>query len=171
MVSHDLERRGAQLLAACSRDVTAVISSILADSWSSVPGTTTASPVYMGSTGFHSAAERRAHRRAPLDVPALVDFATFWRRSRCRDVSEGGVSVELTEAETSTLVPLGKELDIYFELPVGIAIETRAQVVRRSGSELGLRFVGLDPEFENALAAYCRALGRAKKRSGIKTRR
>jgi hypothetical protein len=99
------------------------------------------------------ASERRLHGRTPLDVPALIDGMSFWRCTRVIDVSIGGVSLEI-EAP----LPLGHEIDVYFELPLGVAIETRAVVVRQHGPQVGLRFLALDERGRDALTTFCSEL-------------
>jgi hypothetical protein len=94
---------------------------------------------------------RRAHRRAALSAPVLIDSARSHHTGRCRDVSEGGLLVEL-----ETELPIGMPVDLYFELPTGIAIEAQGAVVTRSGkSVLGLRFDSLKAEDRLAVSAYC----------------
>jgi len=69
-------------------------------------------------------------------------------------VSVGGVAVAC-----ETPIPIGKVVEVYFELPNGIAIEATAEVVRSSGPMLGLRFKTLDRRAALALRAHCRATG------------
>jgi hypothetical protein len=97
-----------------------------------------------------SLGNRRAHRRAALTAPVLIDSARSHCTGHCRDVSEGGLLVEL-ESE----LPVGMPVDLYFELPTGVAIEARAEVTRSATSAIGLRFEALSPEDRKALAAYC----------------
>jgi hypothetical protein len=52
---------------------------------------------------------------------------------------------------------VGKTVEVYFELPSGVAVETRARVVRSRGEEVALRFLSLDRGTEIALRAHCRA--------------
>jgi hypothetical protein len=99
-------------------------------------------------------AERRAYQRVSLDVPALIDAIRSHHAGRCRDVSLGGVAVR-TDAELA----IGTELEVYFELPSGIAVETRATVVRCDAEEIALRFVELGAQTRVALRAYCRPSG------------
>jgi hypothetical protein len=96
--------------------------------------------------------DRREHFRAPLASPVLVDALSQWRRARCENVSVGGVAV----AGAGTL-PIGKTVEIYFELPSGVAVETHARVVRSQGEEVALCFLALDQDTELALRAHCRA--------------
>jgi hypothetical protein len=95
--------------------------------------------------------DRRSHCRAPLDVPALIDNLKAWRPARCRDVSVTGIGIDCAEC-----LSVGEQVDIYFELPNGFAIEARAQVVRASGRQMGLRFVALEPRARLAVRAHCR---------------
>jgi hypothetical protein len=95
--------------------------------------------------------DRRAHERAPLDAPVLLDNDKAWRPARVRDVSAGGLGLECTES-----LPLGDELEVYFELPSRAAVEARAVVVRCCSDRIGLRFVSLDRTSRLALLAHCR---------------
>jgi hypothetical protein len=108
---------------------------------------TTATPEPVG-------AERRAHRRAPLDVPAMLDASSAWRRARCRNVCAGGVALSVDQPFS-----IGSIVEVYFELPIGVSVETKAEVVRADGSELALRFVDLDRETSLAIRSYCRRSG------------
>jgi hypothetical protein len=94
--------------------------------------------------------DRRIHDRAPLSGPVLVDALCTWHRARCENVSPGGVAI----ACEGTL-PVGKTVEIYFELPSGLAIEARARVVRSTGANAALCFVDLDARSEVALRAHC----------------
>lgn len=102
----------------------------------------------MGTT---FAPDRRSYRRAPLDAPALVDAESSWQSARCRDVSLSGISVDSDQQ-----LPEGTVVQVYFELPSGVAVETHAVVVRADGDVLGLRFVDLDEESRLAVRAHCR---------------
>jgi PilZ domain len=101
-----------------------------------------------------SPAERRAYRRAPLEAPAMLDAASSWHAGRCQDVSAGGMAVH-TEVEFD----VGSIIEVYFELPSGVAIETRARVVYAGGGRLGLSFVELDSASALALRSFCRLSG------------
>lgn len=101
-------------------------------------------------TGTEALGNRRAHRRAALSAPVLIDSARSHHTGRCRDVSESGLLVEL-----ETELPIGMPVDLYFELPTGIAIEARAEVARSAQSVIGLRFEAPSSEVRAALAAYC----------------
>jgi len=100
--------------------------------------------------GPETLGNRRAHRRAALTAPVLIDSARSHHTGHCRDVSEGGLLVEL-----ETELPVGMPVDLYFELPTGIAIEARAAVARSGKSVLGLRFDSLSAEDRRAVSAYC----------------
>jgi hypothetical protein len=100
--------------------------------------------------GNQTLGNRRAHRRAALTAPVLVDSARAHHTGYCRDVSEGGLSIELQSE-----LPIGAAVDLYFELPTGIAIEARAEVARRSERTFGLRFQSLSAEDRRAVVAYC----------------
>jgi hypothetical protein len=94
--------------------------------------------------------DRREHQRAPLAAPVMVEAFSAWHRARSKDVSVGGVLVACGEP-----LPVGKSVEIYFELPSGVAIETQAIVVRAHNDAVAFRFERLDPETELALRAHC----------------
>ncbi|HVU03990.1 MAG TPA: PilZ domain-containing protein [Polyangiaceae bacterium] len=96
--------------------------------------------------------DRRTHSRAPLAAPVLVDGLSDWRRARLEDVSVGGIG--LSDAGPLTV---GKTVEVYFELPSGVAVEARARVVRTNDGRAGLCFLSLDHAAELALRAHCRA--------------
>jgi hypothetical protein len=91
------------------------------------------------------------HHRAPLQSPALIDALSDWQRARCKDVSVGGVALAC-----DCSLPVGKRVEVYFELPSGVAVETTACVVRCADQQLALRFVSLAQDAELALRAHCR---------------
>ena len=95
--------------------------------------------------------ERREHERTEFATPALLDAASSWHKAITENVSLGGLKVR-----TDATLLVGKELDVYFELPNGVAVETRARVVRADSGELGLAFVSLDGEAIGALRSLCR---------------
>jgi hypothetical protein len=94
---------------------------------------------------------RREYLRAALTKPVLVDAMNEWQQADCENVSAGGVAL-------SCRAPLavGKTVELYFELPCGVAIEARAEVIRSSGGHVALRFTELDRDLEIALRAHCR---------------
>ena len=94
--------------------------------------------------------DRRVHFRAPLGTPAMVDALAAYHRARCENVSVSGIAL-LCDAE----LPVGKTVELYFELPSGVAVETQARVVRSDRPSVGLQFVGLDAQSELALRAHC----------------
>ena len=98
-----------------------------------------------------SPGDRRAHRRALLEAPVMLDAASAYRSVRLRNVSAGGLAVTVEET-----LPVGTELEIYFELPIGVAVEARAVIVRSAGLEIALRFVELDKRTLIALRSFCR---------------
>ncbi len=98
--------------------------------------------------------DRRLYPRAALDAPALIDARHCWEKVRCQNVSAGGLAVQI---ERPLLA--GTRVDVYFELPTGVAIETEAEVVRAEGSEIALRFVAPAPSARDALAIYVRDPG------------
>jgi hypothetical protein len=98
-----------------------------------------------------SATDRRIHKRVTLEGPVLVDAFSAWERCRCENVSVGGVAVEC-----QCTLPVGKTVELYFELPSGVAVETQARVVRSTGEHAALEFMFLDHRAEIALRAHCR---------------
>lgn len=98
--------------------------------------------------------ERRAYRRAPLPQPVMVDAAALSQPAPAHDVSRGGLSLRADLG-----VDLGSIVEVYFELPIGYAVEARAEVVRRAEGVTGLKFVALTREDEVALRSYCRISG------------
>ena len=110
--------------------------------------------VTMAKYGWSIDGERRAHSRVPLRVPALLDSTAAYDSGRCVDVSAGGLCVIVHEKFEP-----GTRVDVYFELPTGIAIEAEAEVVRKEGRSVALRFVGLDAKTRSALIAFCELSG------------
>jgi hypothetical protein len=95
--------------------------------------------------------DRRVHRRASLDVPVLLDNRKSWHPGRCANVSVGGLAVDC-----EILLPVGEVLDLYFELPNGIAVDARAEVVRCDGKKLALRFTDMGRDAALGLRSHCR---------------
>jgi hypothetical protein len=95
--------------------------------------------------------DRRIHPRAELDAPVLIDAGHSWGKARCQNVSVGGLALQVERPLSA-----GTRVDLYFELPTGVAIETQAEVVRSDGDEIGLRFVGSGPNERAALSTYVR---------------
>lgn len=95
--------------------------------------------------------DRRAHRRASLNLPVLVETASRSGTARCIDVGGGGISLR-------TELPLAdkERVSVYFELPIGVAVETTAEVVRREGDVIALRFVDAPREAVIAVRSFCR---------------
>jgi hypothetical protein len=84
----------------------------------------------------------------------MVETETTSRPAGVLNVSGGGVAL-VTELDLS----VGEEVSIYFELPIGYAVETRARVVRRFARGVALRFLDLPKEAEVALRSFCRLSG------------
>jgi len=104
--------------------------------------------------GWSLDGDRRANSRVPLRAPVLVDSISVYQSCRCRDVSAGGASMVLERP-----LPVGTRVELYFELPTGVAIETEAEVVRADGCRVAVQFVGLDALSRRALIAYCEMSG------------
>lgn len=81
----------------------------------------------------------------------LLDCASSHRCARSANASAGGLLLTLDEP-----LAVGLELDVYFELPNRFAIETRAIVVRCSGSQVALAFTAMDAEMQLGLRSFCR---------------
>ena len=111
---------------------------------------TTESVVRPHASSMQEPADRRAHYRAPLSTPALVDALVDYHRARCENVSVTGVALACDAP-----LPVGKTVEIYFELPSGVAVETQARVVRAGPSVVALEFLSLNRESELALRAHC----------------
>jgi hypothetical protein len=108
--------------------------------------------------------ERRSHRRTQLDRPVLLETSTRTATVRSVDVSGGGIAVR-----TDLALQVNERAELYFELPIGYAVEARAEVVRRQGDLLVLRFVELAREAEIAVRAFCRISGMQSAVSGAAT--
>jgi hypothetical protein len=99
-------------------------------------------------------AERRAHRRAPLGRPVMLETESTSRPAAALNVSGGGIALS-TELDLA----VGEEVSIYFELPIGYAVEARARVMRRDARSVALKFLDLPKEAEVALRSFCRLSG------------
>jgi hypothetical protein len=95
--------------------------------------------------------DRRAHGRVAASLPVLVDTQRDWGSLRAVDVSASGLAVL-----GAFHAPAGTVVDVYFELPSGVAIETKAKVVRVESDRTALQFVSLSHEEEVAIRAHCR---------------
>lgn len=84
----------------------------------------------------------------------MLDAASSYQSARCENVSAGGVVVQ-----ADVTLNVGTKVELYFELPGGVAVETDAVVVRQDGPRLALQFVDLEHELVVALRAYCRRSG------------
>ena len=97
-----------------------------------------------------STTDRREYSRAALEGPVLIDSFSAWQRGRSENVSLTGVALNCDAP-----LPLGKTVEVYFELPNGVGIEALARVVRAAGQRAALAFLSLDRRAELALRAYC----------------
>jgi hypothetical protein len=98
--------------------------------------------------------ERRVHRRAPIDRPVLLDTGSRTTTARAVNLSAGGIAVR-----TDLSLPLATAADVYFELPIGYAIELRAEVLRSANGVVVLRFIDPPKEAVVAMRAFCRISG------------
>ncbi len=78
--------------------------------------------------------DRRKHPRTSFDGPVLLDAPEAAVQAKGVDVSAGGIRLE-----SERPLPLGLEVDVYFELK-GLAVESRARVVRQDGHVHSLAF-------------------------------
>ena len=98
--------------------------------------------------------DQRAYRRAELERPVMIETDAGSERGRVLNVSGGGAALE-----TPVELEPGASVSLYFELPIGYAVETRAEVVRREADKVAVKFVELSREAEVALRSYCRISG------------
>lgn len=84
----------------------------------------------------------------------MIETAAASERGRVLNVSGGGAAIE-TPVE---LAP-GEQVSLYFELPIGYAVETRAEVLRREADKVAVKFLELSREAEVALRSFCRISG------------
>ena len=98
--------------------------------------------------------ERRAQRRAVVELPTMVDSEASHGAGRSRNLSAGGIALTINGDFS-----LGAVVDVYFELPIGVSVEARGEVVRRNENELALRFIDLDSKLALALRSFCRVSG------------
>ena len=99
---------------------------------------------------------RHARYRADLPVKAKVLRAEGYVEilGRCSDVGQGGMGIVLT-AE----VPSGEVLSLEFQLPNrSEASLVRAIVRYRKGFIHGVEFLGLSPEQQATIDAFCEGL-------------
>ena len=101
-----------------------------------------------------AATDRRIHARAPLSTPALIDAFAAYHQARCENVSVSGMALSC-----GALLPVGKTVEVYFELPSGVAVDTHARVVRAGGARVALQLLELDSQAELALRAHCHRAG------------
>ncbi len=99
-------------------------------------------------------AERRAHRRAPMDRPVMLETSSKTITARSVDVSGGGIALR-----TDLPLACGERVGVYFELPIRYAVEGHAEVVRREGDLVVLRFTEIAHEAVVAVRSFCRISG------------
>lgn len=98
--------------------------------------------------------DRRAFRRAQLDRPVLLETASKTVTVRSVDVSGGGIALR-----TGLSIASDERVSVYFELPIGYAVQAEAEVVRREGELVVLRFVEAPRETILAVRSFCRISG------------
>jgi hypothetical protein len=99
-------------------------------------------------------AERRAHRRAALDRPVMIETSSRTLTVRSIDVSGGGIALR-----TDAPLAEGESVGVYFELPIRYGVEGRAEVVRRDSQRVVLRFTEIPHEAVVAVRSFCRISG------------
>lgn len=105
-----------------------------------------------------SEVDRRAHRRAVLDRPVLLEGNDRTATVRSVDVSGGGIALRLDSRSPLRLTPAAR-VQLYFELPIGYPIETAAEIVRAERDLVALRFVDTSREALTAIRSFCRLSG------------
>ena len=98
--------------------------------------------------------DRRAYRRAAFERAVLIETAQRSITARGIDVSGGGIAVR-----TDVPIDPGERISVYFELPIGFAFESAAEVARRDGDLVVLRFVEATKESVLAVRSFCRISG------------
>ena len=93
--------------------------------------------------------DRRTSPRVVLEAPALIDAYHGWRKCSVKSVSAAGICVM-----TEWALPVGARVDVYFEIPRALAVESQAEVVRQGDGELAFRFIALDEDARSALQAF-----------------
>ena len=84
----------------------------------------------------------------------MVDSDAAHGAGRSRNLSAGGIALTISGEFT-----VGAVVEVYFELPIGVSVEAKGEVVRRSENELALRFIDLDAKAALALRSFCRVSG------------
>lgn len=100
--------------------------------------------------GPESGRDRRAHRRVPVSTRARLEMADHAYMGWCQNISTGGLGL----SAESPGPEVGSIVNVEVELPDAGQLTSPAEVVRRSGGELGLRFLRLDQASLLALLAY-----------------
>lgn len=81
----------------------------------------------------------------------MLETSSRTLTARSVDVSGGGIAL-------TTDAPLadGEAVGVYFELPIRYGVEGRAEVVRRDGQRVVLRFTEIPHEAVVAVRSFCR---------------
>ena len=99
---------------------------------------------------------RHARYRADFTVRARVLRADGYLEiaGRCSDIGHGGMGIVLTEEVAS-----GEVLSLEFQLPGRSEVSALRAIVRyRKGFTHGVEFLGLSPEQQEMVDAFCRGL-------------
>ncbi|MBK6518357.1 MAG: PilZ domain-containing protein [Polyangiaceae bacterium] len=110
-------------------------------------------------------AERRAHRRAALDRPVLLETASKTATGRLLNVSGGGLALR-SELDLA----VAERVSVYFELPIGFGVQADAEVLRREGAITVVRFVDAPSQAVLAIRSFCRISGLMPAYTGPKSR-
>jgi len=95
--------------------------------------------------------ERRIDLRVLLAVPVLFDADSAQGVTQSKNISARGI-----ELDAHPHLRVGSRVLLYLELPIGLAFEERALVVRESHKGIVLRFLALSQNGRAALNAYVR---------------
>lgn len=103
----------------------------------------------------------RSHTRHALEVPVIILVADAPHGGHVqfdtRDLSTSGAFLK-----SSSLLEIGEELGLEFQLDGGKAVRVRAKVVRverKPPTGMGISFTGLDGEAQAALKTFMAAKG------------
>lgn len=91
----------------------------------------------------------RRSARTPTQLPARCTYADRRWMGAVLSLSKDGCLFRTSEA-----MEPGMELSLLFPLPMGRMISTRAQVIRRLGENVGMRFKSPSPVLSEAVGEY-----------------
>jgi len=100
--------------------------------------------------------ERRRYARVPVSVPVICVWGDKRITAKTVDVSAGGLLATMGNPP-----PVGTEVSVDFKLPVAGEFSFQGEVVRSSGTQLGLKFARVSAEQRSLLKIFAdRHLGR-----------